>query len=65
MWWEIRTSLDHRDAWIGVPVQCYMECNKEGERNYAAVNPHNFRSVLTNEQLASSLQATILYSLVL
>ena len=38
---------------------------KEGERNYAAVNPHNFRPVFTNEQLASSLQATILYSPVL
>ena len=38
---------------------------KEGERNYAAVNPHNFRPVFTNEQLASSLQATVLYSLVL
>ena len=28
---------------------------KEGERSYAAVNPHNFRPVFTNEQLASSL----------
>ena len=38
---------------------------KEGERDYVAVNPHNFRPVFTNEQLASSLQATILYSPVL
>ena len=38
---------------------------KEGERSYAAVNPHNFRPVFTNEQLASSLQATVLYALVL
>ena len=38
---------------------------KEGERSYAAVNPHNFRPVFTNEQLASSLQATILYTPVL
>ena len=35
------------------------------DRSYAAINPHNFRPVFTNEQLASSLQATILYSLVL
>ena len=34
---------------------------KEEERNYTAVNPHNFRPVFTNEQLASSLQATVLY----
>ena len=24
---DFRTSLGRRDAWIGVPVQCYMECN--------------------------------------
>ena len=23
----LRTSLGHGDMWIGVPVQCYMECN--------------------------------------
>ena len=28
---------------------------KEGSSNYATVNPHNFRPVFTNEQLASSL----------
>ena len=33
--------------WDGYP--------KEGERCYAAVNPHNFRPVFTNKQLASSL----------
>ena len=38
---------------------------KEGERSYAAVKPHNFRPVFTNEQLASSLQATVLYAPVL
>ena len=38
---------------------------KEGERSYAAVNPHNFRPVFTNEQLASSLRATVLYTPVL
>ena len=24
---DFRTSFDHGDTWIGVPVQCYMECN--------------------------------------
>ena len=24
---DLRTSLGHGDAWIGVPVRCYMECN--------------------------------------
>ena len=38
---------------------------KEGERSYAAVNPHNFRPVFTNKQLASSLRATVLYAPVL
>ena len=26
-----RTSLDHGDAWIGVPVRCYMECNNKAD----------------------------------
>ena len=25
---DLRTSLGHGDVWIGVPVRCYMECNK-------------------------------------
>ena len=25
--WKFRTSLGHGDMWIGVPVQCYTECN--------------------------------------
>ena len=25
---DFRTSLGHGDAWIGVPVWCYTECNK-------------------------------------
>ena len=33
---------------------------KEGSSDYATVNPHNFRPVFTNEQLASSLRATSL-----
>src|SRR5882724_6436283 len=33
---------------------------KEGNSNYASVNPQNYRPVFTSEQLASSLQATTL-----
>ena len=33
---------------------------KEGDRDYARVNPQNFRPVFTQEQLASSLRATYL-----
>jgi len=33
---------------------------KEGDSDYASVNPQNFRPVFTNEQLASSLQASTL-----
>jgi RNase H-like domain found in reverse transcriptase len=33
---------------------------KEGDKDYAQVNPHNFRPVFTSEQLASSLRATTL-----
>ena len=25
---DFRTSLGHGDAWIGVLVRCYMECNR-------------------------------------
>ena len=25
----LRVSLGHREGWIGVPVQCYTECNIE------------------------------------
>jgi hypothetical protein len=35
---------------------------KEGGSDYAAVNPHNFRPVFTNQQLSASLRATSLYS---
>ena len=38
---------------------------KEGERDYASVNPHNLCPVFTNEQLASSLHATLFYTPVL
>ena len=34
---------------------------KEGDSDYSVVNPHNFRPIFTNEQLASSLRATILH----
>src|SRR6202035_4453227 len=33
---------------------------KEGDSDYARVNPQNFRPVFTNEQLASSLRASTL-----
>ena len=38
---------------------------KEGDKDYARVNPHNFRPVFTQEQLAASLRATYLTALVL
>ena len=38
---------------------------KEGESDYASVNPHNLHPVFTNEQLASSLRATSFYTPVL
>ena len=38
---------------------------KERDKDYAHVNPHNFRPVFTQEQLAVSLQATYLTALVL
>jgi len=33
---------------------------KGGDNSYASVNPHNFHSVFTHEQIAASLRATIL-----
>ena len=38
---------------------------KGGDSDYATINPHNFRPVFTQEQLASSLRATIFLSPVL
>src|SRR6266436_6237088 len=38
---------------------------KEGNNDYAAVNPQNFRPVFTNNQLAASLRATSLSTPVL
>ena len=38
---------------------------KEGDKDYARVNPHNFRPVFMQEQLAASLQATYLAAPVL
>ena len=26
---DFRTSSDHGNAWIGVPMRCYTECNKK------------------------------------
>ena len=36
---------------------------KEGDRDYARVNPHNLKPMFTQEQLMSSLRATILLAL--
>ena len=36
---------------------------KEGDRDYTRVNPHNLKPMFTQEQLASSLRATILLAL--
>ena len=38
---------------------------KEGDRDYARINPHNFRPIFTQEQLVSSLRATYLAAPVL
>jgi hypothetical protein len=38
---------------------------KEGDKDYARINPHNFRPVFTQEQLSASLRATYLAALVL
>ena len=38
---------------------------KEGDNDYASVNPHNFCPVFTHEQIAASLWATILTTLIL
>jgi hypothetical protein len=38
---------------------------KEGDKDYARVNPHNFRPVFTSKQLASSLRASFLATPVL
>ena len=38
---------------------------KGGDNNYASVNPYNFCSVFTHEQITASLQATILTTLIL
>jgi len=34
--------------------------SKEGNTGYATVNPHNFKPIFTQEQLAASVQATVL-----
>ena len=34
--------------------------SKEGNTGYATINPHNFKPIFTQEQLAASIQATIL-----
>ena len=41
-------------------THCWDVYPKEGDRDYARVNPHNFQSVFLQEQLTSSLRATYL-----
>ena len=41
-------------------THCWDVYPKEGDRDYAHVNPHNLKPMFTQEQLASSLRATIL-----
>ena len=31
---DLRVSLGHEEVWIGVPVQCYMECNTGSESKW-------------------------------
>jgi hypothetical protein len=38
---------------------------KEGESNYAVVNPHNMKPVFSTQQLSASLRATSLYNPIL
>jgi hypothetical protein len=38
-------------------TRCWDIYPKEGDKDYAQVNPHNFHLVFTSEQLASSLRA--------
>ena len=39
-------------------TRCWDVYPKEGDSDYARVNPQNLRPVFTNEQLASSLRAS-------
>ena len=44
-------------------TRCWDVYPKEGDRDYAHVNPHNLKPMFTQEQLVSSLRATILLAL--
>src|SRR6266581_3673885 len=46
-------------------TRCWDIYPKEGDKDYACVNPQNFRPIFTQEQLASSLQATYIATPVL
>jgi len=41
-------------------TRCWDVYPKEGDKDYAQVNTHNFHPILTSEQLASSIQASTL-----
>ena len=36
---DLRMSLGHGDVWIGVPVQCYTECNTSNHHSYHMGDP--------------------------
>ena len=36
---DFRTSLGCGDTWIGVPVRCYTECNKNPSQPYLQWSP--------------------------
>jgi hypothetical protein len=46
-------------------TRCWDIYPKDGDKDYARINPHNFRPVFTQEQLAASLRATYLAAPVL
>ena len=57
---DFRSSLGHRDAWIGVPVRCCTECNSLMQMIIAAI-PKTTTSVIL--QHCSLIISVILYFL--
>ena len=50
---HLGTKLDALTRWWNI-------YSKEGNTGYATVNPHNFKPIFTQEQLAASVRATVL-----
>ncbi|KAL1942409.1 hypothetical protein VTO73DRAFT_6011 [Trametes versicolor] len=61
---QFNLVIRFRPGRLGAKPDALMRCwdvyPKEGDSDYSVVNPHNFRPVFTQEQLAASLRATIL-----